>query len=89
MSIEETFNKAVENSSNLKSKPIDQELLDLYGLYKQATVGDCNTERPGLLDFKGKSKWDAWNSRKGMSADEAKEAYVNRVNTLIETYGLK
>ena len=28
---------------NLKSKPTDAELLDLYGLYKQASVGDVNT----------------------------------------------
>lgn len=24
----------------------------LYGLYKQATVGDVNTERPGAMNFK-------------------------------------
>ncbi|XP_023215709.1 acyl-CoA-binding protein-like [Centruroides vittatus] len=89
MSLDEKFNKAVEDSKNLKSKPIDQELLDIYALFKQATVGDCNTSRPGMLDFKGKAKWDAWNGRKGMPTDEAKEAYINRVNILIETYGLK
>lgn len=26
----------------IKSRPSDQELLDLYGLYKQAVVGDVN-----------------------------------------------
>ena len=31
----------------------------IYALYKQATVGDINTERPGMLDFKGKAKWDS------------------------------
>jgi diazepam-binding inhibitor (GABA receptor modulator, acyl-CoA-binding protein) len=33
----------------------------LYGLYMQATVGDVNISKPKLLDFRGKSKWDAWN----------------------------
>jgi diazepam-binding inhibitor (GABA receptor modulator, acyl-CoA-binding protein) len=43
----------------------DKDLLILYSLYKQGTVGDCNTEKPGFLDFKGKAKWEAWNERKG------------------------
>ena len=38
----------------------NDELKEIYGLYKQATVGDINTERPGMLDFKGKAKWDSW-----------------------------
>jgi len=24
-----------------------------------------SVDRPGLFDFKGKAKWDAWESRKG------------------------
>lgn len=51
-------------------------------------MGDVNTSRPGLLDLKGKAKWDAWNERKGMSQEEAKLAYIARVNQLIEQYGL-
>lgn len=31
-----------------------------YKYYKQGTVGDVNTARPGMLDFTGKAKWDAW-----------------------------
>lgn len=37
------FEKAAEDVKNLKSTPSDNDLLELYGLYKQATVGDCNT----------------------------------------------
>ena len=41
-------------------------MLKLYGLYKQATVGDVNTDRPGTfsMDFAGKAKWDAWSANK-------------------------
>ena len=39
----QAFNKAAEDAKNLKAKPTDQELLDLYCLFKQVTVGDCNT----------------------------------------------
>jgi diazepam-binding inhibitor (GABA receptor modulating acyl-CoA-binding protein) len=52
--------------------------LDLYGLYKQATVGDCNTSKPGMLDFVGKAKWDAWNQFKGIKSNEAMELYIKK-----------
>ena len=71
----------------MKAKPSDQELLDLYGLYKQASVGDVNTERPGFLDMKGKYKWDAWNALKGMSVKEAENNYISKVNQLVSQYG--
>ena len=28
----------------------------------QATIGKCNTSRPGAFDFVGRAKWDAWNN---------------------------
>ncbi|PSN52303.1 Acyl-CoA-binding protein [Blattella germanica] len=84
------FNKAAEDVKNLKTQPTDEELLELYALFKQSTVGEVNTARPGgLLDFKGKAKWDAWSNKKGMSQDEAKEAYITKVQLLIDTYGTK
>ncbi|CAM9467960.1 unnamed protein product, partial [Phaeothamnion confervicola] len=51
----------------------------LYGLYKQANVGDVNTTRPGMFDVAGKAKWDAWNILKGKSKEEAMEAYIVEV----------
>ncbi|XP_026039841.1 peroxisomal carnitine O-octanoyltransferase-like isoform X3 [Astatotilapia calliptera] len=64
MTLQAEFDKAAEDVKKVKAKPTDEELLFLYGLYKQAVVGDINTERPGMLDLKGKAKWDAWESRK-------------------------
>lgn len=40
---------------------------------KQASVGDCNTARPGMVDFVGRAKWDAWNQLKGLSKVNEKE----------------
>lgn len=56
----------------------NEQMLELYGLFKQASVGDVNTSRPGMLslDLKAKAKWDAWNSRKGMTKEQAQAAYV-------------
>ncbi|XP_053744235.1 acyl-CoA-binding domain-containing protein 7 isoform X1 [Synchiropus splendidus] len=81
------FEKIAEDVKNVNSRPTDQELLDLYGLYKQATVGDVNTDRPGMLDLKGKAKWDAWNSRKGMSKEDAMTAYIGLAKEIICKYG--
>ncbi|CAH8581682.1 unnamed protein product [Schistosoma guineensis] len=61
----EEFNSHAEKVKKLKTKPNDNDLLELYGLYKQATVGDNNTCAPGILDLKGKAKWNAWNGKKG------------------------
>lgn len=73
---------------NVKTRPTDQELLDLYGLYKQSVVGEINTERPGITDLKGKAKWDAWNSRKGMSKEDAMSAYITLAKEIISKYGM-
>jgi len=89
MSLDERFNQAAENVKKLKSSPADADLLELYSLFKQATVGDVNTERPGMLDFKGKAKWDAWSGKKGTSQDAAKETYIKTVEGLVEKIGLQ
>ncbi|ENN70458.1 putative acyl-CoA-binding protein [Dendroctonus ponderosae] len=88
MSLDERFNKAAEDVKALKSKPTDNDLLELYALFKQGTVGDVNTSRPGMLDLKGKAKWDAWNGKKGVSQTEAKEQYIVKVQSLIDSLGL-
>ncbi len=50
--------------------------LDLYGLFKQATVGDVSGSRPGMLDVRGRAKYDAWAKRKGVTKDAAMEQYI-------------
>lgn len=77
------FDEAAEAVKGLATKPSDNDLLELYALFKQATVGDCNTAKPGMLDFKGKAKWDAWNGKKGVSQDDAKSQYVAKVQSLM------
>ncbi|XP_030285314.1 acyl-CoA-binding protein-like isoform X1 [Sparus aurata] len=59
------FDTAAAEVKQLKAKPTDEEMLQVYSLFKQATVGDVNTGRPGMFDFTGKAKWDAWEKQKG------------------------
>ena len=60
-----------------------EQMLTLYGLYKQATVGDCTLAEPSLLDYKAKAKWAAWNERKGLTKEVAKKVYVACVEEYI------
>ena len=54
MSNSTQFLQAAEAVNQLSTKPDNTTLGKLYGLYKQATVGDNNTNKPGILDVKGK-----------------------------------
>ncbi|XP_039648819.1 metalloreductase STEAP3-like isoform X5 [Perca fluviatilis] len=83
----DSFEQAVEDVKILKQRPGYGVLGEVYGLYKQATVGDVNIGRPGIFDLAGRGKWDAWERRKGLSKDEAMAAYVKLVEELKKEYG--
>ncbi|XP_022915968.1 acyl-CoA-binding protein homolog 1-like [Onthophagus taurus] len=89
MSLEAQFNDAAVKVKKLKAMPSNDDLLELYGLFKQATVGDNTTERPGMLDVKGKAKWDSWTSKKGMSKADAQQKYIDKVEALVGSIGLQ
>ncbi|KAI9628567.1 hypothetical protein KEM48_011523 [Puccinia striiformis f. sp. tritici PST-130] len=86
--IDKKFEKATEIVKTLPSdgedKPSQDEQLEFYALFKQATVGDVNSARPGMMDFTGKYKWDAWEKKKGMASEEAKTKYVQLLKTKLE-----
>ncbi len=82
MSGEEEFEAAVTRVGGLSKTPPNDVLLELYSLYKQATVGDVSGKRPGMLDVKGRAKYDAWAKRQGMSRAEARAAYIELARQL-------
>jgi diazepam-binding inhibitor (GABA receptor modulating acyl-CoA-binding protein) len=79
MTLEDQFNQAVADSKNLSERPDNQTLLQMYALYKQASSGDAAGERPGMTDFVGRAKFDAWNALKGVPADDARRQYIDLV----------
>ncbi|KAI0687736.1 acyl-CoA-binding protein [Cytidiella melzeri] len=85
---EAKFTKAAEIIQNLPKdgpvKPTQEDQLFFYSHFKQATVGDVNTTRPGMLDFVGKAKWDAWKKLEGTSKEDARAAYVSRLLELLK-----
>ena len=77
------FAEAQVQVKTLTKSPGNDSLLQLYALFKQATPGDVSGSRPGLLDPKGRAKYDAWTKTKGTSADAAKQKYVELVKRLL------
>jgi acyl-CoA-binding protein len=78
------FDQAARDVQELDARPDNATLLQLYALYKQATVGDANGKRPGMLDLVGRAKYDAWERLKGKTADQAMEQYIAVVQKMLD-----
>ena len=76
MSIIKRFEKAVEMMDRKIIKPTEAETLKLYGLMKQATLGDNDTSRPWSFQVQACAKWDAWEKEKGKGELQAKSEYI-------------
>jgi len=83
MDLKEEFEKASETVMNLSERPSNEELLKLYSFYKQGTEGDVSGKRPGMINLKGRAKYDAWAKLEGMHAQEAQKNYVELVANLL------
>ncbi len=76
------FDAAVAHSKNLSERPDNMTLLKIYGLYKQGSQGDNTDDKPSFTDMVARAKWDAWTKCQGMSQDEAKEKYIELIESL-------
>jgi acyl-CoA-binding protein len=85
--IKKSFEKAAADVQKLKKRPDDEDMLRLYALYKQASAGDVQGERPGAFSFADRAKYDAWAKLKGTDSAKAMESYVKLVERLKKTYG--
>ncbi|KAL8748408.1 MAG: hypothetical protein Q9184_007323 [Pyrenodesmia sp. 2 TL-2023] len=87
------FETAIKDSRNLKAKPDNDELLELYSLFKQGTQDPpfAEAQKPGMFDLTGKAKYNKWKevADTGMTYQQAQEKYVKAVNALKEKYGFE
>ncbi len=81
--MEESFRNAATRIKNSQIRPSNGDLLILYGLYKQATNGDCNVAQPWAVQIEARSKWEAWNKNKGMERMNAMRKYIDKVEELM------
>lgn len=86
MELQQQFDSAVARSKELTKRPSNQELLDLYALFKQASEGDVTGDRPGGFDFKAIAKYDAWAERKGKGKEDAMKEYIALMDRLYSEY---
>ncbi|MBI1221103.1 MAG: acyl-CoA-binding protein [Bacteroidetes bacterium] len=82
--LEKAFEAAKARVMELKEKPSNDKLLELYSLNKQATIGDINIDKPVMFDFVAQAKYNAWEKKKGMSKEAAMEAYISFVDQLFK-----
>lgn len=73
------FDQAAEFLKQNHNLLTPDELLELYAYYKQGTEGDCNTTKPGIFQIQSRAKWFAWNQQKGVTKNDARVMYVNKL----------
>lgn len=76
------FEQAAVEARQLPDRPDNDTMLQLYSLYKQGAEGDVSGDKPGFFDFVGVAKYEAWEKLSGMDADEAKQRYIDLVESL-------
>lgn len=79
--------KHIKDGEKFAVEPSNGEKLKMYALFKQVNEGDVNIGPPslfssGLSYVLLKSKWEAWNDVKGMTKDDAMQAYIDLFNTM-------
>ena len=81
MDVEKIFERAANHARTFKNIS-EKQMLQLYGLYKHAKEGPCNTPKPHIWDFIGKAKWESWNNLRDSSQINAKEEYISLVKDI-------
>lgn len=81
-SLSDRFERSLALGKTLPPLSDNAAKLEMYALFKQANQGKNSTARPGMLDFVGRAKWDAWSKLGDMTPDNAKFKYIAIVNEL-------
>lgn len=77
------FAKAVEIAMTMTQASLPQDVqLRLYAFYKQATFGTAVYNQSENFDLRDAFKTNAWMQISHMSIDEAKENYIEIINSL-------
>ncbi|TYH60968.1 hypothetical protein ES332_D07G016500v1 [Gossypium tomentosum] len=83
MGLVEDFQEHANKAKTLPPSTKDADKLILYGLYKQAMVGNVNTDRPRMLSPTDRAKWDAWKAVEGKTKEQAMTEYIAKVKELL------
>ncbi|MFA9187922.1 acyl-CoA-binding protein [Flavobacterium sp. FBOR7N2.3] len=77
------FNEAVEKAAKMTQASLPQDVqLRLYAFYKQATMGTVEIRQTTNFHLRDAFKTNAWMQISHISSDEAKENYIEIINSL-------
>jgi acyl-CoA-binding protein len=92
MDLQQQFEAAIARVDNLPGDKAAAHMTELYGLFKQATEGDHDTkgevvgddspDNPSGDPGMSQAQWDSWSKFKGVSEEDAKRQYVEKVNEI-------
>ncbi|XP_050072125.1 acyl-CoA-binding domain-containing protein 6-like [Anopheles maculipalpis] len=85
--LDERFEKATKFLQHSTDLFKQDQLLQFYGLYKQATVGVCNIPKPAIYSMGARAKWYAWDKVKHLDTNAAKQEYVRLMDQLAPDWG--
>ena len=77
------FETCAQSLRDKKPNLSDDQKKEVYGLFKQGSNGDNTAEAPYAIQMEAKAKWQAWEDKKGMSQDDAKQAYIDYCTPLL------
>ncbi|HEX8269716.1 MAG TPA: acyl-CoA-binding protein [Flavobacterium sp.] len=82
--LELRFQDAVQKASKMTQASIPQDVqLRLYAYYKQATFGNPQTDYNNNFDLRNAFKTNAWMQISHLTPDEAKEQYIEAINSIV------
>jgi len=70
----------------INMQPTNEELLTLYGLFKQATLGNNTTDKPWIFEIEKTAKWNAWLKYINLTKEEARRKYIDEAYNIINKY---
>ena len=83
--LEKRFSEAVEAASKMTQASLPQDVqLRLYAFYKQATFGSAQYTQSENFDLRNAFKTNAWMQISHITIDEAKEYYIEIINSLLK-----
>ncbi|MEY4963116.1 MAG: hypothetical protein RLZZ323_435 [Bacteroidota bacterium] len=83
--LDKRFDEAVNEASKMTQASLPQDVqLRLYAFYKQATFGSAQYNQSENFDLRNAFKTNAWMQISHISIEEAKENYIEIINSLLK-----
>ena len=87
--VEQEFKAALNYIKDSSNPPLDsnnEQKLDFYALFKQATDGAPKGSAPSRLKVVERAKFMAWKAREKLTKDQAMQEYVNLLTKLVPNW---